>query len=133
MVRDPLIPRLVSVPEAAEILGLRRSRVHQLVTEGKLPGAWSGNTIVLAEETVLRYKAGERFGFPSVLAIFRYNEDADGWVAVDRRAVAPDYELPDRFGLEDIGGNEGELYRVELLDNQGKTLAVKTVDVEAAS
>lgn len=133
MIRDPSIPRLVSVPQAADILGQSRSRVHQLVTEGHLPAAWSGSTIVLAETTVRRYAAGERFGFPAALVVHIYNEEADRWVESHRKAVAPDYEMPDKLRSEDIGAAAGQPYRVELLDNQGKTLAVKTVDAEAVS
>ncbi|WP_181771264.1 helix-turn-helix domain-containing protein [Amycolatopsis pittospori] len=131
MIRDPSIPRLVSVPEAAEILGHSRSRVHQLVQDGHLPAAWSGSTIVLSESTVRRYAAGERFGFPTALVIHAYDETADRWAESHRKPVAPDYELPDKLRGEDIGAAAGGPYRVELLDNQGKTLAVMTVESEA--
>ncbi len=127
MIRDPLIPRLVSVPEAADILELKRSRVHQLVTGGKLPGAWSGSAIVLAEETVRRYKAGERFAFPALLVIYAYDDAAEGWTEVERRAVKPDYVLPGAFGLDEIGGEPGVSYRVELVDNEDKTIGVVKV------
>lgn len=133
MIRDPSIPRLVSVPEAADILGQSRSRVHQLVTDGHLPAAWSGSTIVLAESTVRRYAAGERFGFPAVLVVRGYDEEADGWVERHRKQVAPDYELPEALLPEDIEVEGGEPYRVELLDNQGKTLGVMTVGTGSAS
>lgn len=133
MIRDPSIPRLVSVPEAADILGQSRSRVHQLVTDGHLPAAWSGSTIVLAESTVRRYAAGERFGFPAELVIHAYDEDADAWVEHHRKQVSSDYQLPEILDTEDIGVQVAESYRVELLDNQGKTLAVKTVDTGSAS
>ncbi|MER7009933.1 helix-turn-helix domain-containing protein [Saccharopolyspora sp. NPDC000359] len=127
MVRDPLLPKLVSVTEAADILGYNRSHVHQLINEGKLPAGYAGSTVVLAEETVLRYKAGERFSFPTVLVIHAYDEATDGWVEVKRQAVEPDYALPDSFGLDEIDGEPGVSYRVELLDNEGKTLGVGKV------
>ncbi|WP_027944049.1 helix-turn-helix domain-containing protein [Amycolatopsis taiwanensis] len=128
MVRDPLLPKLLSVTEAADVLGHNRSYVHQLIKEGSLPAGNAGTTVVLAEATVLRYKAGERFPFPTLLVVHVYDEDADGWTEASRTAVAPDYEMPDAFRLEDIAGVEGRSYRVELLDNQGKTLGMKTVE-----
>lgn len=128
MIRDPLIPRLVSVTEAADILGYNRSHVHRLIKDNRLPAAYSGDTIVLAEETVRRYKAGERFAFPALLVIHAYDEAADGWAEVERRAVKPDYALPESFGLDEIGGEPGVSYRVELQDNEEKTLGVVKVD-----
>ncbi|MBB5154984.1 helix-turn-helix domain-containing protein [Saccharopolyspora phatthalungensis] len=114
--------------EAAEILGYNRSHVHQLINEGKLPAGYAGNTVVLAEDTVRRYAVGERFSFPTLLVVHVYDNDADGWTEASRTAVAPDYEMPETFRLEDIAGVEDRSYRVELLDNQGKTLGIKTVE-----
>jgi excisionase family DNA binding protein len=58
MRNDPEIPRLVGVPEAAEILGVVRQRVWQMIEEGKLPVARVGQrTFVLREQVVLEYKA----------------------------------------------------------------------------
>lgn len=88
---------------------------------------------MLAESTVRRYAAGERFGFPAALVVHAYDEEADRWVESHRQAVTPDYEMPDKLRGEDIGAAAGRSYRVELLDNQGKTLAVKTVDAAAAA
>ncbi|OXM53748.1 hypothetical protein CFP71_21285 [Amycolatopsis thailandensis] len=133
MVRDPLIPRLVSTTEAAEALGCSRQYVNTLIKEGKLPAAYAGTTLVLAEDTVRRYAAGERFGFPTLLVIGVFDRAADRWVEHARKAVPPDYEMPERVRPEDIGVAAGEPYRVELVDNQGKTLAVKTVDAEAVN
>ncbi|AXB41281.1 hypothetical protein A4R43_01075 [Amycolatopsis albispora] len=133
MVRDPLIPRLVSVTEAAEIVGCSRQNINNLINSGKLPAGNAGTTLVLAEDTVRRYAAGERFSFPTVLVIDGLDEATDGWVEQFRKAVPPDYEMPERFAPSDLGVAAGEPYRVELLDNQGRTLAVKTVDAEAVN
>ncbi|WP_134663962.1 helix-turn-helix domain-containing protein [Amycolatopsis sp. CFH S0078] len=114
--------------EAADVLGRNRSYVHQLITEGKLPAGNAGTTVVLAEATVLRYKAGERFSFPTMLVVHVYDDAADSWTEASRTAVAPDYAMPEAFGLEDIAGVEGRSYRVELLDNQGKSIGMVTVE-----
>jgi excisionase family DNA binding protein len=131
MVRDPLIPRLVSVTEAADIVGCSRQNINVLINDGKLPAARAGSTLVMAEDTVRRYAAGERFGFPTLLVISGFDKETDGWVEQDRKAVAPDYVLPPRLAAEDIGAAAGGPYRVELLDNHGKTLGVQTVGAEA--
>ncbi|MFK0249257.1 helix-turn-helix domain-containing protein [Amycolatopsis azurea] len=133
MVRDPLIPRLVSVTEAADIVGCSRQNINVLINDGKLPAARAGTTLVMSEDTVRRYAAGERFGFPTLLVISAFDEAADGWIERDRKAVPPDYALPPSFTAEDIGAAAGGPYRVELLDNSGKTLAIKAVETEAAS
>lgn len=65
MIRDPLIPRLVSVSGAAEILGVSRQRVWQWIDDGRLPGARAGATAVLAEETVRKFAAGADVTPPS--------------------------------------------------------------------
>lgn len=57
MRRDPEIPRLVGMVEAAEILGVVRQRIYQLVDEDKLPAVKVGNMYVLREQVVLEYKA----------------------------------------------------------------------------
>lgn len=58
MVPDPLIPRLVSVTEAAKMLDVHRTWVWQLIREGRLPAARVGSMAVLAERTVLAFEAG---------------------------------------------------------------------------
>jgi excisionase family DNA binding protein len=128
MLRDPLIPRLVSVTEAAEILGLTGTRVHQLIKEGKIPAGRAGSTLVLTEETVRRYAAGERFSAPSELVISAYDDDVDRWEVVGRRPVIPDYEMPQTLTVADIGGSGGQTYRVELVDTRGKVMGMVTVD-----
>lgn len=55
--RDPEIPRLVGMTKAAELLGLARERVWQLINEDKLPAAKVGNMWVLREQVILEYKA----------------------------------------------------------------------------
>ncbi|WP_166659182.1 helix-turn-helix domain-containing protein [Labedaea rhizosphaerae] len=124
MIRDPLIPRLVSTTEAADILGMARSHVHRLVTEGKLPAAHAGSSIVLAEETVRRYKAGERFSLPSQLRVSVYDESADGWTIVRTVPVGPEYVLPTRFPADEYDIEDGVSWRVELVDVTGKTMKV---------
>ncbi|WP_162788252.1 helix-turn-helix domain-containing protein [Amycolatopsis albispora] len=119
--------------EAAEIVGCSRQNINNLINSGKLPAGNAGTTLVLAEDTVRRYAAGERFSFPTVLVIDGLDEATDGWVEQFRKAVPPDYEMPERFAPSDLGVAAGEPYRVELLDNQGRTLAVKTVDAEAVN
>lgn len=128
MIRDPSIPRLLSLAEAGEILGCSRQYVDQLIKDGRLPAARAGGRPVVAEETVLRYAAGERFAVPSMLLIYRYDRDMDRWDEIDRRAVRPEYELPGTFTLADVDGEPGREYRVELVDQHGRTLAVKPVD-----
>lgn len=133
MIRDPLISRLVSVTEAAGILGVNRSHVHRLIKESKLPAAYAGDTLVLAEERVHRYAAGERFGYPCMLLVYVYDQEQDGWEEIARQGVPPEYELPGAFSLADfggvyVGGVAGRDYRVELVDQHGKTLAVKPVE-----
>ena len=127
MVRDPLIPRLVSVTEAAGIVGCSRQNINALINDGKLPAARAGTTLVMSEDTVRRYAAGERFGFPTLLVITAFDETTDGWIERDRKAVAPDYVFPSRFTAEDIGTAAGGPYRVELRDNNGKTLGLAEV------
>lgn len=58
MLNDPEIPRLVGLTEAAEILGVGRARVWQMLNEGKLCGRKVGTVgIVIREAVVLEYKA----------------------------------------------------------------------------
>ena len=53
---DP-IPDLMSVSEAAELLGVTRTRVQQLLDEGKLPGSLVGRTYVIPRAAVHAYHA----------------------------------------------------------------------------
>lgn len=48
------IPDLVSVSGAAELLGVTRTRVQQLLDEGKLPGSLVGRTYVIPRAAVLK-------------------------------------------------------------------------------
>jgi excisionase family DNA binding protein len=47
------MPELVGVTEAAELLGVSRQRVLQMVDENKLAGTKVGKSVVLAREQVL--------------------------------------------------------------------------------
>lgn len=46
------LPDLVSGPEAAQMLGLSRQRILQMVQEGKLPGTLVGRSIVIPRAAV---------------------------------------------------------------------------------
>lgn len=138
MLRDPAIPRLVSVAGAAELLGRSRQWVNTLINDGRLPAAHAGDTLVLAEATVRRYAAGERFAFPASLAIFVEDADTDGWALVEERHVPPDYELPERMSRAEIdvpeevyrqvGARSWFTHRVELRDNEGRTIGLLIVE-----
>lgn len=51
------VPPLAGVTEAAEILGVSRQRVLQLVDAGKLPAQRAGNALVFARATIEAYAA----------------------------------------------------------------------------
>jgi excisionase family DNA binding protein len=124
MLRDPAIPRLLSVTDTADLLGCSRQHVNNLIRDNKLPAAYAGNTLVVAEETALRYKAGERFHQPSQLVVSTYDQDGDRW-AINRKApVGPDYSMPLAFDVTQWGIAADQRYRVELLDTTGKVIAV---------
>lgn len=129
MVRDPAIPPLVSVTEAAAMLECNRAWVNRLVNDGKLPAAWAGSTLVLAKATVQAYQRGERFSYPATLEISYY--DGDQWVFDHRRVVGPDFQAPESFTLADIGGDPDVAYRVEVLDTAGRTVGLIPVEGEA--
>lgn len=57
MRRDSEIPRLVDMTEAAEMLGVVRQRIWQLIEEDELPAVMVGRIYVLREQVVLEYKA----------------------------------------------------------------------------
>ncbi|MGI8307026.1 hypothetical protein [Saccharopolyspora hattusasensis] len=46
------------------------------------------------------------------------------FAGVGRRAIKPDYILPETFSLDDIGGGPGVSYGVKLLDNEDKANGV---------
>lgn len=52
MIRDEWIPDLVSKAEAAEILGVSRQRVGELMEADRLRGAQAGTTWVFRREAV---------------------------------------------------------------------------------
>ncbi|SDP33616.1 DNA binding domain-containing protein, excisionase family [Nakamurella panacisegetis] len=58
---DP-IPDLVSVSGAAELLGVTRTRVQQLIDEGKLPGSMVGRTYVIPRAAVFKQLASQNSG-----------------------------------------------------------------------
>lgn len=52
--RDRHIPDLVSLSQAAEILGVSRQAVHKMITNGRLQGALVGTTWVFRRIAVER-------------------------------------------------------------------------------
>lgn len=58
----PVLPALVGVSEAAEILGVSRQRVLQLVAAGTLPAQRAGNAVVLQRAAVERRRDRDRIG-----------------------------------------------------------------------
>ncbi|MEW2442770.1 helix-turn-helix domain-containing protein [Micromonospora marina] len=50
--RDPKIPDLVSIQEAAAILGISKQAVHKRIDRGQLVGAPVGSTYVLRRAVV---------------------------------------------------------------------------------
>lgn len=46
------VPELVGASEAAEILGVTRQRIAQLVEEGKVPAQRAGSALVFARSTI---------------------------------------------------------------------------------
>lgn len=51
---------LLSVTEAASVLGVSRQRVHQIMDEGQLGFVWVGATRALDRSEVARFKATRR-------------------------------------------------------------------------
>lgn len=51
------MPELIGATETAELLGVSRQRVLQLVDEGKLGGTKVGKSLVLAREAVEAYRS----------------------------------------------------------------------------
>ena len=45
--------KYLTIPQLAEILGLSRQRVHQLVRDGKIPAEKVGNTYIIIEQEIL--------------------------------------------------------------------------------
>lgn len=50
------LPELIGATEAAQLLGVSRQRIAQLVDEGKLPARRAGNALVFARGTVEAYQ-----------------------------------------------------------------------------
>lgn len=50
--RDPYIPELLSMAQAAERLQLTKQGVHRRYTLGQLPGAPAGNAIVFRAQLI---------------------------------------------------------------------------------
>jgi excisionase family DNA binding protein len=53
--RDRHIPDLVSLTEAAELLGVSRAAVHKMIGKGQLVGAQVGTTWVFRRAVVERH------------------------------------------------------------------------------
>lgn len=54
--RDPRIPELVSLTEAARIMGVSRQMAHKMVENGQLRGAQVGTTWVFRKAVVERHR-----------------------------------------------------------------------------
>lgn len=54
--RDPRLVDLVSLHEAADILGVSRQGVHKMLTRGELRGARAGDTWVFRRAAVEKYR-----------------------------------------------------------------------------
>lgn len=54
--RDPRIPDLVSLHEAADIMGVTRQYAHKMVKQGLLRGAKVGGTWVFRKVVVERHR-----------------------------------------------------------------------------
>lgn len=50
--RDPYIPELLSMAQAAERLQLTKQGVHRRYVQGQLPGAQIGNAIVFRAQLI---------------------------------------------------------------------------------
>jgi len=57
--RDNRIPDLVSLAEAAEIMGMSRQAAHKMVTKGQLRGAQVGGTWVFRRAVVENHRKTE--------------------------------------------------------------------------
>lgn len=53
--RDPRIPDLVSLAEAAQLMGMSRQAAHKMVMKGQLRGAQVGGTWVFRRAVVERH------------------------------------------------------------------------------
>lgn len=56
--RDRHIPDVVSLTEAAEILGVSRAAVHKMAMKGQLVGAQAGTTWIFRRVVVERTRDG---------------------------------------------------------------------------
>lgn len=52
----PGLPGYVSIKEAAKILGISDKRVYEYVNEGRLPGMWAADVIMLPLDEVTKFK-----------------------------------------------------------------------------
>ena len=87
------IPELVGATEAANMLGVSRQRIAQLVDEGKLPARRAGNALVFARGTVEAYGQAHTVVSPIASAsgeVARGNSAAAG-------AAIPDQAQPDIY------------------------------------
>lgn len=50
---------LLSIQEAAKLLGLSRARTYALVSDGQLTGERSGGAVYVSEAAIAAYKAGQ--------------------------------------------------------------------------
>lgn len=55
-----LEPIAISVTQAAKLLGISRSYAYQMISQGKMPGAYSIGSRILINLTVLRSESLKR-------------------------------------------------------------------------
>jgi excisionase family DNA binding protein len=59
-IRQPMAPKkqsLLSVTEAARLLGISRQRIHGLISAGRIEGHQYGNAYLVERSSVARYRA----------------------------------------------------------------------------
>ena len=81
--------KYLTIPQLAEILGLSRQRVHQLVREGKIPAEKVGKTYIIVEQEIL-----------SILNKDITNEDKAFNIEIIRRAMKQYKETFKRLAKE---------------------------------
>lgn len=91
MIRDTEIPDLISMTEAAKILGITRQGVHKRVKTGHLPAALAGDTIVLRRDLIvsIAYQEGQLLTWADLAATLGLPREAAEKVARFAGALTP--------------------------------------------
>ncbi len=69
------LPAVLTIPQAAEILGIGRDLAYQAVRRGELPTVWLGRRLLVRTDELL-----ELLGAPSRECTARQGEDTRGGV-----------------------------------------------------